>query len=533
MPVPLSPVTPESGEALGPEKEEKRRTLQEKRVHFAALRKQWENSDRELELLSRRLDEEQLEMKELQAQLEERTPRNSARLPGKESIPQVLFHAPPPPQGSSLSRKEVEMEKELRMLRLTVSRLESRMLAGSEQGVLRTSRYGRSEPVPLVPFERSLSTRGPVPSAIALPKVKVPMPPQWKGVFNDHGALEEWIHRAAGYLETAVGILRTEALDDVAVKYHIESLFSPAEENGTSAASWARMKLEMVVPGVPYTLNDLFNDMRLFWTDPKFEERELNRLLSMNQGRDTANVYLSKFLQVTRRLRSSILTDHMVHRVFVAGLHPTAKQYVEEQTRLFEDHFLETGQGEAVPSLEKLARWAGARDDRSIVPGRFMSSSTPAVSQPVGVVRSMAPSVAAPVRHALKGAPGLLPLALSTTRSPSNPKETWERRAREFQSRFPMEDRKNWPPARDGSPPPHFQCWNCSRTGHWSVACVHSRVEPRFAAQVAPVQVAVVYCDLWEETEGIDYEHESYGVAGQALGEEEDLLSFDDSQDFA
>ena len=43
----------------------------------------------------------------------------------------------------------------------------------------------------------------------------------------------------------------------------------------------------------------------------------------------------------------------------------------------------------------------------------------------------------------------------------------------------------------------------------------------------------MIYCDLWEETEGINYEHESYGVAGSAPGDEENLLSFDDSQDFA
>jgi hypothetical protein len=46
------------------------------------------------------------------------------------------------------------------------------------------------------------------------------------------------------------------------------------------------------------------------------------------------------------------------------------------------------------------------------------------------------------------------------------------------------------------------------------------------------VHIAMVYCDLWEETEGIDYEHESYGVASLAP-DEEDLLSFDDAQDFA
>jgi len=49
---------------------------------------------------------------------------------------------------------------------------------------------------------------------------------------------------------------------------------------------------------------------------------------------------------------------------------------------------------------------------------------------------------------------------------------------------------------------------------------------------VAMVQIAMVYCDLWEETEGIDYEHEAYGVAGSSPSEE-DLLSFDDVQDFA
>ena len=47
------------------------------------------------------------------------------------------------------------------------------------------------------------------------------------------------------------------------------------------------------------------------------------------------------------------------------------------------------------------------------------------------------------------------------------------------------------------------------------------------------VQIPMVYCDLWEETEGIDYEHEAYGVAGMAPVDEEDLLSFEDLQDFA
>ena len=421
------------------------------------------------------------------------------------------------------------------MLRLTVSRLEAQLSVSSAQGAMRNSKYGRSEPAPLVPFERLRSTRGHISSAQALPRAKVPPPAQWKGIFNDHGALEEWVHRAAGYLETAVGIFRHEALDDTAVKYHVESLFSSVEENGTSTASWVRMKLEMVVPGVPYTLDDLFNDMRLFWTDPKFEERELNKLLTMTQGQDTANVFLSKFLQVTRRLRSSILSDHMVHRVFVAGLHPVAKQYVEDQIRLFEDNFLETGRGEPVPSLEKIARWAGARDDKVLAPpSRFPpSSSFSAPSQP-SASRSLAPPAPVPfsTRPAPKASEGLLSKIPSTSRSPLNSKDAWERRAREFQSRFPVEDRKNWPPARDSPPPPHFQCWNCGRTGHWSVACTHARVDPRVAAaQLASVQVAVAYCDLWEETEDVDYEFEAYGVVGQA--DEEDPVSLDDSPLFA
>jgi hypothetical protein len=534
---PLQPATPEVGEVVSPEELEKRKHHEEKRVRFAELRKQWERSDSELERLSRRVDEERLEMVELQSQLEEEEPvfpRSSGRVSDFRA-PQILPHPPPPPPGSTLGRKQVEMEQELKMLHNLNARLEKELLlasTGSGQGVMHTSKYGRSEPAPLLPFERSLPTRGYMPSAAPILKVKVPMPPQWKGVFNNHGALEEWIYNAAGYLETAAGICRTEALDSVAAKYHVAALFSPVESDGSSAASWARMKLEKVAPGFPYSLDDLFNDMRLFWTDPEFEERELQHLLTMNQGRDTANVYLSKFLQVAGRLRSSILTDHMVHRVFVAGLHPVPKQYVKEQTRLFEDQFLETGIGEAVPSLEKIARWAGARDDRLLAPSRFTLSSVP--TPPPVAARALVPQAPSPARPAPKSPAGLPPATASApARSPSNTKDIWERRAREFQSRFPMEDHKNWPPARDGAPPAHFQCWNCGRTGHWSVACTHARVDPRFASQVASIQIAVVYCDLWEETAGVNYEFEAYGVAVWAPVEEEDLLGLDDSQDFA
>jgi hypothetical protein len=537
----LPPVTPEEGREVSPGLGEKLRLEQAKRVRFHDLRTKWENSEKELERLSLRVDEEQAELAQLQSQLEEEVPAprsSAAAFRSSASARPIPVQFPPHLSVPSGESKDVEMVKELTMLRMANARLAEQLASIGNQtvlGAMRTSQYGRSDPAPLVPFERSLSGRSAVQSAIPTPKVKVPMPVQWKGMFNDHGALEEWIDTAAGYVETAVNISRTEALDSVAAKYHVVSLFSPLEANGSSAASWARMRLQMVVPGVPYTLEDLFNDMRLFWTDPKFEERELQRLHSMNQGRDTANVYLAKFLQVTQRLRSSILTDHMVHRVFLAGFHPIARLYVEQQIVQLEDSVFQTGHGNPVPTLNQMTRWASTLDDRVVAASsRALSASLlPVPASALSAARAPILTALSPARSASKGPSGLLPVPSSAAnRSPSNPKELWERRAREFQARFPMEDRKNWPPAREGNPPSHFQCWNCGRTGHWSVACTHARVDPRFAVQVAMVHIAMVYCDLWEETEGIDYEHESYGVASLAP-DEEDLLSFDDAQDFA
>jgi len=521
---------------VSPELARKLQHQQAKKVRFQRLCTQWKNSDQELERLSRRVDEERAELAQMQSEMEEEevlSPRSSGSIPVTRTDAKVPAHALPVPPADT---KATEMARDMQMLRLANARLVEQLAQAESvtvQAALRTSKYGRSDPPPLVPFERSLSARGDVSSAFPTPKVRVPMPDQWKGVFNDHGALEEWIDTAAGYLETAVNISRMEALDSVAAKYHVVSLFSPAVVNGSSAASWARMRLQSVVPGVPYTLEDLFNDMRLFWTDPKFEERELQRLYSMTQGRDTANEYLAKFLQVTQRLRSSILTDHLVHRIFLAGFHSIARLYVEQQIVQLQDSVFQNGRGNAVPSLDQMTRWAGTLDDRVVAASTRAPSASFLPVPTSSTVRTSVPSAPSPARPASKAPLGLLPAPSSAAnRSPSNPKELWERRARDFQARFPMEDRKNWPPARDGTPPAYFQCWNCGQTGHWSVACSHARVDPRFAVQVAMVQIAMVYCDLWEETEGIDYEHEAYGVAGSSPSEE-DLLSFDDVQDFA
>ena len=89
----------------------------------------------------------------------------------------------------------------------------------------------------------------------------------------------------------------------------------------------------------------------------------MQRLYSMTQGRDTANEYLAKFLQVTQRLRSSILTDHLVHRIFLAGFHSIARLYVEQQIVQLQDSVFQNGRGNAVPSLDQMTRWAGTLDD--------------------------------------------------------------------------------------------------------------------------------------------------------------------------
>ena len=159
----LPPVTPEEGVEVSPEVADALRVQQAKKVRFQKLRTQWENSDQELERLSLRVDEEKAELVQLQSQLEEEevlSPRSPSGIPEAMQAPRVPAHVPPHLSVSSGETKDSEMVRELRMLRMANARLAEQLAmagSGAVQGAMRNSKYGRSDPPPLVPFERSLS----------------------------------------------------------------------------------------------------------------------------------------------------------------------------------------------------------------------------------------------------------------------------------------------------------------------------------------------------------------------------------------
>ena len=115
---PLHPATPEEWREVSLEEKEKWQLQQAKRRHFQRLHSKWETSEQELERLSRRVDEERVELAHQQALMEDDevvSPRNFA----KSSVSPVLASSPPLPLPvPPVETKEAEMVKELRMLRM-------------------------------------------------------------------------------------------------------------------------------------------------------------------------------------------------------------------------------------------------------------------------------------------------------------------------------------------------------------------------------------------------------------------------------
>lgn len=80
-----------------------------------------------------------------------------------------------------------------------------------------------------------------------------------------------------------------QALDNVAAKHFVKTLFATTEVERVSAYTWATMQLETVKLGDPYLLMDLYKDMRLFWTDPTYTERMMEQFMAVKQNHRPAN----------------------------------------------------------------------------------------------------------------------------------------------------------------------------------------------------------------------------------------------------
>lgn len=414
---------------------------------------------------------------------------------------------------SSLQRMETRFSDGFNRMETRLRDVEGRSRSPSRDPVSGVSRprfaYGRTPPPQRVPFDLDHSRRRIPRVAEVDPRVKMMAPTSWKGVFNDHAALEIFIEASRGYY-MAVGKL---SLDDSlvleATQFFVSTLFSSEKISGLSALEWLRGRFATVTDSRKYTLEDLYDDMRQFWSDPLFGERMLAELHALRQGSFPANVYGALHLSLTSKCDATELTPALVVRIFLQGLQSAALDYVK--LRIHEETARYKKLGHVfVPSHDELVEWASARDAKlgpTRVPSAGVSAiQSRAVSKPSIAIASPSPSLSVPGRKITRA--------------------SWESGAARFQERFALSDRSSWPAGRIDPPADGVNCWNCGGRGHWSLNCTNERVVPAIAV-LASIRAGWVEATVdWEDDE-VD-EFESYGRAAEGREEEDgaDLMGF-------
>lgn len=410
--------------------------------------------------------------------------------PRAESIPLASFPLP--------QEAEMKASGQVRKLQETVEELQAtlarvlRGLGDRPSHALSGSVYGRDSARPVIPYDLDRTNRGYLPSAVMDPRIRIPPPESFKGDFNDHAKLEAFITRSRGYYAAAGKISTTESITTDSVRHFVSSLFSSLDNSGISPLNWITARLDQVGGDAPYTLVDLYADMRLFWSDPMFKKRLMDTFMAVRQGIRSANVYGATVKSLVSQIDRKHLTDTLVVRVFIAGLNPAARAYVDDQILIEERVYRDRGLGEFTPALDRLIDWASARDNVS------SSTATANPSRQVGQTDSPARSTSRSVPLSSTASPRTTDALAPRPPRPSS-RSDWELRAQSFQDKFSMSSRSTWPASRPGIPPTGTNCWNCAQSGHWTMACPNSRVIPKFAI-LSSIQ------GFWGMEDALDYE---------------------------
>jgi hypothetical protein len=324
-----------------------------------------------------------------------------------------------------------------------------------------------------------LKLGNPVPSAhSALPsggrrigavsaKVKATPPRPWKGVFN-FSEQNSWIRTATGYL-VSVGLQVEDYLDPSSLAFHIvrDLMWSeaPSGSGGISPQRWFDLRHDRK----PWECAaDVFAEIRRHWVDPRAAERSVVQFRAAKQGTMRA----SEFGALVASLAASCFTRHFgdadQQEVFLAGLVPDTRTYVELQVR-------QRVRDSRPTDFQTLVDIAADRD--AIAP--LASSSVSSASKKLSPPFSSPPSTSSSS-----------PSSKVMLSSSSPPTRSWVDRAVEWQARHPIETKGEWFKRADSPAPVNLRCFGCARTGHYSYECSAPRVTPSTKLLVAAYKLS-------------------------------------------
>jgi hypothetical protein len=293
-------------------------------------------------------------------------------------------------------------------------------------------------------------------------KIKATPPRPWKGVF-DFSEQNSWIRTATGYL-ISVGLQVEDYLDPASLAFHlVRDLMgseAPSGSGGISPQRWFDLRHDRE----PWECAaDVFAEIRRHWVDPRAAERSVVQFRAAKQGTMRA----SEFGALVASLAASCFTRHFgdadQQEVFLAGLIPDTRAYVEMQVR-------QRVRDSRPTNFQTLVDIAADRDAIAPISTSSMSSAS----------KKSAPPISSPPSLSSK----------MTSSSSSSPTRSWVDRAMEWQARHPIEARGDWFKKADSPAPANLRCFGCARTGHYSYECSAPRVTPSAKLLVAAYKLS-------------------------------------------
>jgi len=286
-------------------------------------------------------------------------------------------------------------------------------------------------------------------------RVKIERPKPWKGSFLQPER-DGWIRTAKGYL-AAIGLdLNAILAESLApLPYHtVRTLMSSdSPSSGIAPQQWFDSQ-NLRAPWT--TASEVFSAMEKFWTDDLAEERAMATFRAARQGKLRAREFGA--LVETRAAACTLrkLTDADLKEVFLLGLQPTVRAYVDRTTR-------QAARAGASTAFHDAVDIAADLDDQQIVQAAVVTS---AVKSPLPTSSSVAAVSANPSKS--KGS------------TPAH----WVEDATKWQAKNPVADKARWhqdPSSVTKAPHPQMQCYNCGERGHYSNTCGSARIAPKSA----------------------------------------------------
>jgi hypothetical protein len=305
------------------------------------------------------------------------------------------------------------------------------------------------------------SSSSPRRTGVVSIKVKATPPRPWKGVF-DFSEQNSWIRTATGYL-VSIGLQVDDYLDPSSLAFHlVRELMSsdaPSGSGGISPQRWFDLRHDRE----PWECAaDVFAEVRHHWVDPRAAERSVLQFRAAKQG----SMRASEFGALVSSLAAACFTrrfgDADKQEVFLAGLIPDTRAYVEMQVRQRVRESRST-------DFQTLVDIAADRDAITLFSSSTSSRKTTSTPSPTSSSHSTS----------------------TTMNSADRPKASWVAQAKEWQAKFPLGSKGDWFRPSTRSVPSFVRCYNCSKcAGHLSLSCPSPRVAPTLDLVVAPFQLS-------------------------------------------